>query len=798
MQRFFSLRPLAAVVATSCLGAAAYAQFTSQNISLLSNRTPAQFNTTAGSSCWGYTSPSGREYAIIGGFNRSAYYDVTNPTSPVLIGTIPHTASDWNEMKVYQDFAYVVSEGSGTGIQVVDLRQADQGQVTLLRTITNPGRTHNVVIDTYSGFLYTCGSNEGDATTMIFSLADPTNPVKVGQWTEAYQHDAQVVTYTSGPLAGRQIFFGYSEGRGIDIIDVTNKANPFRISRTPYPNIAYGHQGWLSEDRRYIYVDDELDEQRFGNQTRSLIFDVSNLSAPQLVTTFTNGLAAIDHNQYVRGNYLYQANYRSGLRVYDISNPIAPVEVGWFDTYPGSDSAQFNGAWNNYPFLPSGNVIVSDIERGMFVLDVSQITTSVGFTYPNNKPAILDPDGGTPIRVQLNLRNVTPQAVELKWTTGTVINSVPMTSVGTNLYEAVFPAIVCGARVSYYIEVTGTNGKKYSDPSTQLNQPSIAVSQDGRITNFSDTFDTNLGWTVTNSGVTDGAWARGIPAGNGGARSDPPAAFGGSGACYVTGNNFNGDLDGGTTTLTSPVINLAGTGEYYVKYARWFQNTQADDNFIVQVSNNGGTSWSTLETVTESAAWTLKEFRIADVIPTTANMRFRFVAADLGNPSLYEAAVDSFEVTKIECVTPVISGRVNLEDFNGNVTQETARFELIQNGNVVDERVLTLGANGAYSFTTNVRGPVEIAVKPTHWLRKKINGLTLTDTGLANLNFSVINGDVDLDNSITIFDYIDLSDAFDKVENSTGWNGNADLDGDGAVTIFDYIILSTNFDITGD
>ncbi len=346
--------------------------------SLLKQIPLSTFNSGSGNDCWGYVSPSGREYAIMGLNNKVAFVEITNPLMPVVVDTISHTSSTWGDIKVYGHYAYAVTEASGTGIQVINMANIDNGIVTLVRTIASPGRSHNVALDTVSGFLYTCGSRNGTGTTMCFSLADPANPVQVGaaSMTTNYQHDGQPVTYTTGPLAGKQLWFGCSESRGVDIYDFTDKNNPVLIKRVVYPDMGYCHQAWLSEDRKYLYVDDEFDETNLSTTTRSLIFNVEDPYKATFVDSFTSGLLAIDHNQYVADGFTFQANYRSGLRIFDVAaNPVAPVSVGSYDTYPANNNAGYDGAWSTYPFFPSGNVIVSDINGGLFILDVKEATT---------------------------------------------------------------------------------------------------------------------------------------------------------------------------------------------------------------------------------------------------------------------------------------------------------------------------------------------------------------------------------------------------------------------------------------
>lgn len=358
-------------VAACCVlgtnGGTAWArQFTSQNVSLKSHIDLATFGAASGNDCWGYVSPSGREYALMGLSDKVAFVEITDPANADWFATVTHAASLWGDIKVYQDVAYAVTEQAGTGIQVMDLSQIDNHIVTLVRTIAAPSRSHNIAVDPVGGRLYTCGSNGGTATTVIFDLTDPLNPVEIGAWTDAYEHDSQIVTVPSGPFAGHQIMFGSSTGLGVDIVDVSDPLNPVLLSRTPYPNVAYCHQSW-TEDLHYLYVDDELD-----SIPRTTVLDISDLQNPIVLGDFTSGLASIDHNLYVRNGIIFEANYHTGLRIFDgRTDPVQPTQVGWFDTYPEDDAPAFDGAWSCYPFFPSGTVIVSDLDRGLFVLDPS-------------------------------------------------------------------------------------------------------------------------------------------------------------------------------------------------------------------------------------------------------------------------------------------------------------------------------------------------------------------------------------------------------------------------------------------
>jgi len=179
-----------------------------------------------------------------------------------------------------------------------------------------------------------------------------------------------VVTYT-GPdadYAGREILIGSNEIE-IVIADITDKDNPVTISIIRYPDVGYAHQGWFTEDSRYFILGDELDETNVGFNTRTIIFDFEDLDNPIQHMTYSGPTPAIDHNGYVNGDKFYLANYRAGIRVIDISD-IANKnisEIGFFDTFPTNDAADFSGAWNVYPYFTSGNIVISDINLG-FVL----------------------------------------------------------------------------------------------------------------------------------------------------------------------------------------------------------------------------------------------------------------------------------------------------------------------------------------------------------------------------------------------------------------------------------------------
>jgi choice-of-anchor B domain-containing protein len=334
--------------------AAALAGFPSENVSMYSHVTLGDFGASFAEDSWGYVSPSGREYAIIGLSTGTGFVEITNPAKPVIVAVMaqPNRGRD---MKVYQNYVYSSSDSGPT--HVYDVSDIDNGVITHVRSF-NKG-THNLAVDEVSGFLYLAVGGPMD----VYDLSDPSDPTFVGSWP-GQTHDAQVVTYTEGPYAGRQIAFVFAGWDGwLDIVDVTDKTNMFLVGQTGYPSAVYTHHGWLSADRQYLYISDEVDEI-----ARTTIIDVSDLSDPTFISDFTNGLQSTDHNLYVRNGFIFEANYTSGLRIFDASDPVNPVEVGYFDTYPPDNDEGYDGAWNAYPFFPSRTVIVSDRSGGLFVL----------------------------------------------------------------------------------------------------------------------------------------------------------------------------------------------------------------------------------------------------------------------------------------------------------------------------------------------------------------------------------------------------------------------------------------------
>ena len=382
-----------------CAGGNA-AGFPCEGFNLQFDVTPAGMSASAANDSWGWTDPQdGKEYAIIGLNNGTAFFDVSDPVNAEYLGKLPaHNGSSsiWRDVKVYENHAFVVSEAGGHGMQVFDL--------TRLRNVANPpatfdedahynsfGSAHNIVINEDTGFAYAVGTSTFSGGPHFINIQNPTNPTAAGGYSlDGYTHDAQVVIY-DGPdtdYTGREIFIG-SNASDIAIVDVTDKNSPQPIAIASYSDTGYTHQGWFTEDQQFFIAGDETDELNFGFNTRTLVFDFSDLDDPQFSFSYTGPTPAIDHNGYVKGDTFYLANYNAGLRAIDITDITSGniSEIGYFDTIPGTNSAGFGGTWNVYPFFASGNIVISG-DEGFFLvqnplLGVEEISTGDFALTPN-------------------------------------------------------------------------------------------------------------------------------------------------------------------------------------------------------------------------------------------------------------------------------------------------------------------------------------------------------------------------------------------------------------------------------
>jgi len=388
---FFLFSSLGIIAQTPCVNGMA-GPYPCENINLLSFVENGDLGGGSMNDIWGWVDPlDSAEYVLLGRTNGTSFLDITDPVNPIYLGDLPTATlnSTWRDIKVYNNYAFIVSEAGEHGMQIFDL--------TNLRDIISPpllfeedahysgwGNAHNIVINESTGRAYGVGTNTFSGGLHIVDISDPLNPTLIGDFSEdGYTHDAQVVNY-SGPdtnFQGKEIAFACNENT-VTVVDVTDASNTGLISSTGYPGSSYTHQGWLTEDHRYFLSNDELDEQGSGINTTTFIWDMLDLSAPLIIGTFVSSTSAIDHNLYTHNGYVYQSNYTAGLRILDTENIADAIleEVAYFDVYPSSNSAQFDGTWSNYPYFPSGVIAVSHIGEGLFLLGLSGELSDLGCT----------------------------------------------------------------------------------------------------------------------------------------------------------------------------------------------------------------------------------------------------------------------------------------------------------------------------------------------------------------------------------------------------------------------------------
>ena len=368
-----------------------------------------EMDAEAGNDCWGWTDVmTGREYAIMGVNNGTVFVDITDPTNPIYLGKLPTATVDssWRDMKVYNDHVYIVSEATNHGLQVFDLKKLrglESAKTFVSDFLYNQyGQAHNIAINEESGHAYTAGARSRGIH--VLDLSNPVSPELVLEAPDfGYSHDVQTVIY-NGPdidYKGKEVYIGSNEDKVI-LVDITNKNEPKLISEFFYDH-QYTHQAWLTTDHKYALLGDEADETTgFPDydllpdaQTRTIVIDLTDLDNPKHHFDYLSQNKAIDHNGYVKGTNFFLASYTAGLRVIDILNidQKSISEIGFFNTFndhhdhdhgkvktskfgqdPGDHtgikggSDAFNGAWSVYPYFKSENIIVSDINSGLFIV----------------------------------------------------------------------------------------------------------------------------------------------------------------------------------------------------------------------------------------------------------------------------------------------------------------------------------------------------------------------------------------------------------------------------------------------
>lgn len=578
---------------------------------------------------WGYEI-GGNEYALVGTTDGTSVVDITNPANPTEVYWEPGINSIWRDIKTWGTHAYVTTEALG-GLTIIDLSPLPASSALSSNVYFGPAgnewqSSHNIYIDE-NGYAYIFGANRGNRGVIILDVfTDPMNPVEVGVFDDWYVHD--------GYVRGDTMYLAHINDGFFSMVDVSDKANPVLMGIKTTPS-TFSHNIWPSDDGQYAYTTDEVSAAYLGAYDVS---DPTNIIEVDRVQS-SPGAGVIPHNTHFKNDFLITSYYSDGVVVHDVTHPYNMIEVGYYDTYP-TQTTSYDGCWGVYPFLPSGNIIASDQEQGLFVLgsnytqaaylegivtdastltaldqvevtitgnDQVEYTSSVGFYATGN--ALAGTYDVTYFKV-----GYYPQTIPVTIATGVItvqdvaLQPIPTFSLSVNVFDAVTsdPLDNADIRLSasliehegatnalgqeqfalYYEEVYGVVVGKwgYRSDCFDFNIDQTTGSIDVYLTpGFYDDFSFDFGWTISGTAQT-GQWERGVPFGN-----DNNSAPGldidhdCGNMCYVSQINTSlspndGDIDGGPISLISPIMDLTGITEPYVHYERWFYNNFGPGN----------------------------------------------------------------------------------------------------------------------------------------------------------------------------------------------------------------------------
>jgi choice-of-anchor B domain-containing protein len=626
----------------------------------------------------GYVDSLGNEYALVGHSEGLSIVNVQDPDNPFIVQEIPGPNSIWREVKTWQKYAYVTTEGGSGGLTIVDLTNLPSSNLPYQNwapTITTPVSTytlstiHALHID--NGYVYLYGANNGSGIDgiVIGDLSDPWNPTVAGLYDGFYVHDGYVRNDT--------VWAGHIYDGFFSVIDVTDKANPVAVAQQNTPN-NFTHNTWLSDNSKYVFTTDEVDNSYLAAYD---VEDVSNITFIDKIQSQNAGSLSVVHNTHILNDYAVTSWYKDGVVTTDVHRPQNLVNVGWFDTSPLSGGG-YDGCWGVYPYLPSGNLVASDMQEGLFVLTPTYvracylegsaidsicgapitgvIVTIVGAGVIDSTNSIGEYKTGTPdagtytvtfekagyntitinnvvldntIVTPLNVQMVSSQSVSLSGAVQSAAGN-PLANIPVSISNANYAYSYtsdnngefsqCGLIGGTYDIFAGAWGYVTYCDNANITNGNINISLQNGIY---DDFALNYNWTVSGS-ANAGVWTRAIPAlttqGANPANPGVDASGDCGGRAYVTGNNNaavgSDDIDDGFTVLTSPIFDLTNMVNPHVKYARWFFNAGGsgapNDSLIIKISN--GTQTVNLEVVTANTAgmssWVEKDFFISSAI----------------------------------------------------------------------------------------------------------------------------------------------------------------------------------------
>ncbi|MBK8101271.1 MAG: choice-of-anchor B family protein [Planctomycetes bacterium] len=592
---------------------------------------------------WGYVNPANnKEYALVGCTDGTSIVDVTIPTAPVERGFIPGPNSSWRELNTYSTYCYVSTEAGGTGIQVIDLTNPDAPFLAGTFGQAQFNNCHTITCDTQTGRIYCNGTNAG--TVVYDASVNRVNPTFVGLATGSgnsnYFHDFHA---RNGFGYGSMIYNGQ-----LRIIDLSTFP-PTTLSNTTTPS-AFTHNAWTNASSTLIATTDE----RAGAVVK--FYDISNRNAPIARGQYTTNPASIPHNAYIIGNLCHVSWYTEGYILLDITDPNNPIEIASYDTWPGA-SGGFNGAWGVYPFLPSGNILISDISTGLYVVRPQITDLAVSHT---PLPANTNDETGPYTVVATASSSNSLGAVELKWRLGGAgaYTTVAMTPTGNpNEFSANIPGQNAPATVQYHVEATDSVGTR-SSPATGDDQFTVGVFTQV----WFDDLEVERGWTTGLISGTQNDWQRGAPAGRTGTGwSDPSGAFGGSFAWgtdlgnTIGGTSFNGAYYANENVfLQSPSVPTNGVQGLRLRFRRWLSVNSAD---TARLLVNGTLIYSNAGVSQADTAWQWVDYDVSGILNAASTAVVRFEMTTNGTTNWGGWNIDNVELYNFsDCLPPTFYG----------------------------------------------------------------------------------------------------------------------------------------------
>lgn len=332
------------------------------------------------SDVWGYAA-AGREYAILGGATKIFFFDITNPSNPTLIKAFgPYTSTAWREFKTYSHYAYAVSEVDQSGLRIFDLQYLPDSVVLVNQTNQFFNTCHMPFIDEANARLYCAGTNTRSNGVIVLDLSlKPDSPTVVINQAlpRSYIHDIYV---------RNNIMYASHGGNGLSIYNCTGNACGPELDRIVFGG--YNHSSWMDPGGNWLINATETG----GNPLRMVPLTSATHMEPAGVIKFKSltlreqypqGNAAdtanIAHNPYFVGNLIYSSYYTDGVQIFDASDPNNIHRIAYFDTDRSSTSYSpvFRGCWGVYPFLPSGNILASDIQSGLWVFRLNNSALAI-------------------------------------------------------------------------------------------------------------------------------------------------------------------------------------------------------------------------------------------------------------------------------------------------------------------------------------------------------------------------------------------------------------------------------------